>query len=78
MMPPQLARAKRPKRATRRPLVEEFPRREIPELCRYGAFPSQYEWNARYLLKLPFRHPFLKNLVISLQNIEANHHCGYT
>jgi hypothetical protein len=74
MMPPQLARAKRPKRSTPRPLVEELPRIEIADLCRYGAFPSQYEWHARYLLEL---YPFLKNLVISLQNIEANHHSGY-
>jgi hypothetical protein len=77
-MPPQLARARRPKRSTPRPLVEELPRLEIADLCRYGAFPSQYEWNASYLLELPFRYPFLKNLVISLQNIEANHHTGYT
>lgn len=77
-MPPQLARAKRPRRSTPRPLVEELSRLEIADLCRYGAFPSQYEWNVSYLLELPFRYPFLKNLVISLQNIEANHHTGYT
>jgi hypothetical protein len=47
-------------------------------LCCYGAFPTQFEWNARYLLELPFRYPFLKNLVISLQNIQANHHYGNT
>jgi hypothetical protein len=78
MMPLQLARTKRPKRSTPRPLVEELSRLEIADLCRYGAFPSQYEWNVSYLLELPFRYPFLKNLVISLQNIEANHHTGYT
>jgi hypothetical protein len=27
---------------------------------------------------LPFRYPFVKNLVISLQTIEANHRSGYT
>jgi hypothetical protein len=77
MMPPQLARAKRPKRSTPRPLVEELPRIEIADLCRYGTFPSQFEWNARYLLELS-SYPFLKNLVLSLQVIEANHHSGYT
>jgi hypothetical protein len=78
MMPPQLARAKRPKRSTPRPLVEELPRIEIVDLCRFGAFPSQTNWHTRYLLELPFRYPFLRNLVISLQIIEANHHFGYT
>jgi hypothetical protein len=52
-------------------------RLEIADLCRYGAFPSQYEWHARYLLELPFRYPFLKNPVLSLQAVEANHHSGY-
>jgi len=40
-------------------------------------FPSRYDWHKAHLLELPFRYPFLKNLVISLQSIEANHHSGY-
>jgi hypothetical protein len=31
-----------------------------------------------HLLELPFRYPFMENLVISLENIEANHHSEYT
>jgi hypothetical protein len=76
-IPPQLARAKRPKRSAPRPLVEELPRLEIADLCRFGAFPNQTNWHARYLLELPFRYPFLRNLVLSLQAVEANHHSGY-
>jgi hypothetical protein len=41
-------------------------------------FPNQCDWTKAHLLELPFRYPFLKNLVISLQTIEANHHSGYT
>jgi hypothetical protein len=33
-MPPQLARAKRPKRTTPRPIVETLPRIDIADLCR--------------------------------------------
>jgi hypothetical protein len=29
-------------------------------------------------LELPFRYPFVKSLIISLQDIEANHHTGDT
>jgi hypothetical protein len=78
MMPAQLARAERPKRSEPRPLVEQLPRIDIIDLCRWKVFPSQYDWNKAHLLELPFRYPFLKNLVISLQTIEANHHSGYT
>jgi hypothetical protein len=77
-MPIQLARAKRPKRATPRPLVEQLPRIDIIDLCRWRVFPSQYDWHKAHLLEAPFRYPFVKCLVISLQNIEANHHTGYT
>jgi hypothetical protein len=76
-MPPQLRRAKRPKRTTPRPIVETLPRIDITDLCRWNVFPSQYDWHKAHLLELPFRYPFLKNLVISLQAIEANHHSGY-
>src|SRR5262249_28354991 len=75
-MPPQLATARRPKRSTPRPLVEQLPRIEIADLCRLKAFPNN--WYDRYTLEMPFRYPFLKSLLISLQNIEVNHHFGYT
>jgi hypothetical protein len=77
-MPPQLARAKRSKRSTPRPIVEQLPRIDIADLCRWNVFPDQRDWHKAHLLELPFRYPFVKNLVISLQNIEANHVSGYT
>jgi hypothetical protein len=77
MMPPQLARAKRPKRTTPRPLVETLPRIDIDDLCRWRVFPSQYDWHKAHLLEAPFRYPFVKSLIISLQDIEANHHGEY-
>jgi hypothetical protein len=77
MMPPQLARAKRPKRTTPRPLVETLPRIDIDDLCRWRVFPSQYDWHKAHLLEAPFRYPFVKSLIISLQDIEASHHTGY-
>jgi hypothetical protein len=77
-MPIQLARAKRPKRSTPRPLVEQLPRIDIIDLCRWRVFPNQCDWNKAHLLELPFRYPFVKSLVISLQNIEVNHHSEYT
>ena len=61
-----------------RPLVEQLPRIDIADLCRWNVFPNQCDWTKAHLLELPFRYPFLKNLVISLQTIEANHHSGYT
>jgi hypothetical protein len=76
-MPPQLARAKRPKRSSPRPIVEQLPRIDIIDLCRWRVFPSQYDWNKAHLLELPFRYSFVKSLVISLQDIEANHLSGY-
>jgi hypothetical protein len=77
-MPLQLARAKRPKRTTPRPLVEQLQRLDINDLCRWRVFPSQYDWNKAHYLEAPFRYSFVKSLVISLQDIEANHHSGYT
>jgi len=77
-MPNQLRWAKRPKRSTPRPLVEQLPRIDIADLCRWNVFPDQRDWHKAHLLELPFRYPFLKNLIISLQNIEANHVSGYT
>jgi hypothetical protein len=64
MMPPQLARAKRPKRTTPRPLVETLHRIDIDDLCRWRVFPSQYDWHKAHLLEAPFRYPFVKSLVI--------------
>jgi len=77
MMPPQLARAKRPKRSEPRPLVEQLPRIDIDDLCRWNVFPDQYSWDKVHYLEAPFRFPFIKSLVITLQYIEANHHSGY-
>jgi hypothetical protein len=77
-MPPQLARAKRPKRSSPRPIVEQLPRIDITDLCRWNVFPNQCDWNKAHLLELPFRYPFIQSLVISLQSIEANHLSGYT
>ena len=76
-MPWQLARAKRPKRSEPRPLVEELPRLDIDDLCRWNVFPTQHEWHKAHYLEAPFRFPFLKSLVISLDAIEASHHPGY-
>jgi hypothetical protein len=76
-MPPQLVKAKRPRRSTRR-LVEQLPRVDVNDLCRLNVFPSQYDWHKAHLLELPFKYPFLKSLVISLQDIEFNHVSGYT
>jgi hypothetical protein len=70
--------AKRPNRSTPRPIVEQFPRIDIADLCRFQVFPDQRNWRARHILELPFRYPFLKSLIISLQTIEANHISGYT
>ena len=79
-MPPQLARGLRAKRQSRRrkeqrPLVEQLPRIDIADLSRWQVFPK--DWYKAHLLEMPFRYPFLKNLVISLAAIEANHHSGY-
>jgi hypothetical protein len=76
MMPRQLRNAKRPKRTTPRPLVELLQRIDIIDLCRWKVFPSQYDWHKAHYLEAPFRYPFVKSLVISLQDIEANHHTG--
>ena len=77
MMLLQLARAKRPKRATPRPLVEQLSRIDIIDLCRWRVFPDQCDWNKTHYLEAPFRYPFIKSLVITLQNIEINHHSDY-
>jgi hypothetical protein len=78
-MPPQLARAKRrrSRHSEPRPIVERLPRIDIADLCRWQVFPDQCDWHKDHLLELPFRYPFLKNLVISLQTIDANHVSGY-
>jgi hypothetical protein len=77
-MPPQLARAKRPKQTTPRPIVETLPRIDIGDLCRFNVFPDQCNWNARHYFEMPFRYNFVKSFVISLKKIEANHYSGYT
>src|SRR5262245_10625192 len=77
-MPPQLARAKRrPKKFGPRPIVEQLPRIDIADLCRFRVFPPMTDRHARYRLEMPFRYPFVKNLVISLQTIESIHYAGY-
>ena len=77
--PWQLRYAKRrPKRFGPRPIVEQLRRIDIADLLRFRVFPKQTDWHARHILEMPFRFPFVKNLVISLQAIEANHHSGYT
>jgi len=76
-MPRQLARAKRPRRSEPRPLVEQLKRLDIADLCRCNVFPDQTKWHVRNYFEAPFRLNFVKNLVISLQTIEANHYSGY-
>src|SRR5262245_55790383 len=76
-MPPQLARAKRRPKDRPRPIVEQLPRIDIADLCRFRVFPDKTNWHARHRLEMPFRYPFVKNLVISLTVIEANHYSGY-
>src|SRR5262245_18645682 len=77
-MPWQLANAKRPKRSEPRPIVEQLPRIDIADLCRWHVFPEQNNWNATRYLDVPFKYPFVKNMLISLRNIEVNHHSCYT
>ena len=74
-MPWQLARAKRPKRSSPRPIVETLKRLDVADLCRFHVFPNN--WHDSHYLELPFRYPFAKNFVISLENIEVNHLSGY-
>lgn len=73
-MPAQLLRAKRPKRSEPRPLVEELPRIDLDDLCRWNVFPKQTDWYKAHIIEAPFRFPFAKSLVISLQDIEIHHH----
>lgn len=74
---PQLARAKGPQEIRAKTIAETLPRIDIADFCRWNLFPNQCDWHKAHLLELPFRYPFLKSLVISLQNIEANHYSGY-
>jgi len=75
-MPWQLARADRRRKSEPRPLVELTPYIDIHDLVRQRVFPdTNYE---RWTLELPFKYPFVKNLLISRQTIEANHRLGYT
>jgi hypothetical protein len=55
-----------------------LPRIDIADLCRFRVFPPMTNWRARYSLEMPFRYPFVKNLVICPQSIEANHLPGHT
>jgi hypothetical protein len=57
-------------------LVEQLPRIDIADLCRWRVFPSQ--WRKAHYLKLPFRYNFVKSLVISPENIEFNRYSGYS
>jgi hypothetical protein len=58
-----------------RPIVELTPNVDIHDLCRWKVFPSSYD--KAHLLEMPFRYPFVKSLVISLENIEFHHHLEY-
>jgi hypothetical protein len=62
---------------TSRPLVELLQHIDINDLCRWKVFPSQYDWHKAHYLEAPFRYPFIKSLVITLQNIEVSHHSDY-
>jgi hypothetical protein len=79
MIPAQLRRglANRRKGAEPKAIVEQLPRVDITDLCRLQVFPSQYEWNVDHHLEMPFRYPFVKSLLISLQSIGFNHYSGY-
>jgi hypothetical protein len=55
--------------------VELTPHIDIHDLCRWNAFPR--DWDKSYLLEMPFRYPFVKSLLVSVQNVEVNHHSGY-
>jgi hypothetical protein len=75
-MPPQLARAKRPRRSEPRALVETLARLDIGDLVRLKVFPSDHHTRRSY--EVAFRYPFLRTLTVSLAAVEANHHSGYT
>jgi len=76
MMPPQLARSDRRRKSQPRPLVELTPCIDIHDLVRQRVFPdANYQ---RWTLRMDFKYPFLKSLVISRQTIEFNHVLGYT
>jgi len=75
-MPPQLLRAKRPKRSEPRLIVELLPNISIGDLCRWKVFPDN--WYSQHKLEMLFRYPWARNLIISRKNIEINHVSGYT
>ena len=60
-----------------RPIVEALPRIDIADLCRWKVFPSQFEPHKARQWELPFKYPFARSLVFSLQNVEVNHITGY-
>jgi hypothetical protein len=60
-----------------RPLVEQLQRIDIADLCRWRVFPEQLIATRRIGgIAIPISIP--GKLVISLENIEANQHSGYT
>jgi len=81
VMPPQLAeglrrRKLKPKRfQTSRPIVETLPRIDIVDLCRWNVFPK--DWHKSHYLEALFKYPFVRSLVISLEDIEINHLSDY-
>ena len=75
-MPPQLQRAKRPKRSEPRLIVELLPNISIGDLCRWKVFPDN--WYAQHKLEMLLRYPWARNLIISRKKIEINHVSGYT
>jgi hypothetical protein len=78
-MPRQLRRGltNRRRDSEPRPIAETLYRIDIADLCRFQVFPSPYDWHVDHYLEMPFRYPFVKSLLISLQNIEFNHYSGY-
>src|SRR5262245_40094657 len=72
MMPPQLARAKRPKRSEPRPIVELTPHLDIHELRHI--IPRNY---STYIYRNDFKYPFAQKITLSRINIEVLLHSGY-
>ena len=74
-MPPQLARAKRPKRSEPRAIIERTPHINISDLIRQRVFPDNYY--DEHILEMPFKYPWAKSLVISRRNIVFAHRIEY-
>jgi hypothetical protein len=83
MMPPQLARglkAKRqsPRRHEQRPILEQTHKLDVGDFVRLGIFPDATDDpDARYRVGFPLFFPFVRDMVISLRNLEVTHLPGY-